>query len=63
MGHFTNHPTLPYVYATIPTTNSVAIINTETLEIVDDVFIGSNPFGLALSLDGTREPATLSLEG
>lgn len=48
---FAMSPTQPYMYATIPSLNSVAIINTNTLA-VDTVFVGSGPAGIALSPDG-----------
>jgi YVTN family beta-propeller protein len=46
----TNHR----LYASVPALNSVAIIDTQTLSLVDTVFVGSNPFGLGLSEDGSR---------
>jgi YVTN family beta-propeller protein len=51
---FALHPTEPVLYATLPDLNSVAVINTQTLSLVDTVFIGSNPHGLAVSPDGAR---------
>jgi DNA-binding beta-propeller fold protein YncE len=42
------------MYATVPSTNSVAIFNTQDLSMVTSLFVGSNPFGLGLSEDGSR---------
>ncbi len=42
------------LYASVPGLNSVAIINTQTLELIDTVFVGSNPFGLGLSENGSN---------
>jgi len=53
---FLEHPTLPYVYATIMSTHSLAVINTQTLTVEANVPLGSNsgPLGMAISNDGTR---------
>jgi len=51
---FTMSPTQPLMYATIPSQNSVAIINTNTLVVEDTVFVGSGPTNLALSPDGSK---------
>src|SRR4029077_20566098 len=50
---FAMSPTQPLVYATIPSENSIAIINTNTLA-ASTVFVGSAPTNLALSPDGSR---------
>ena len=50
---FVMHPTRPLMYATIPSQNSVAIINTNTLA-ASTVFVGSRPTNIALSPDGTK---------
>jgi len=42
------------MYATIPSQNSVAIINTNTLVVEDTVFVGSAPTNLAFSPDGSK---------
>src|SRR5207253_2419089 len=42
------------MYATIPSQNSVAIINTNTLLVEDTVFVGSGPTNLAFSPDGSK---------
>src|SRR6266446_7725927 len=47
-------PTEPLIYATIPSQNSVAIINTKTLVVEDTVFVGSGPINLAFSPDGSK---------
>ena len=51
---FLHHPTLPLLYASVPGTNSVAVMNSESLAITETIAIGTNPRGMALSLDGTR---------
>ncbi|MEY2561452.1 MAG: hypothetical protein QOG51_1867 [Verrucomicrobiota bacterium] len=42
------------VYATVPTSNSVAVIDTVSLSIIKTIPIGSNPAGLAVSVDGAK---------
>jgi YVTN family beta-propeller protein len=42
------------MYATIPSQNSVAIINTNTLAVEDTVFVGSRPVNLAFSPNGLK---------
>lgn len=42
------------IYATVPTNNSVAVINALNPSVITNVFIGSNPRGLTISEDGTR---------
>jgi DNA-binding beta-propeller fold protein YncE len=49
---FLAHPTEPYMFATIPETNSLAIFNTNTLQLEANFFVGSRPYGMALSNDG-----------
>ena len=51
---FAMSPTEPVMYATIPSQNSVAIINTKTLEVESNVFVGSGPLNLAFSPDGSQ---------
>src|SRR5437588_557393 len=51
---FVMHPTQPYMYATIPSQNAVAIINTNTLVVENTVFVGSGPVNLAFSSDGLK---------
>jgi len=50
---FVMSPTQPLMYATIPSQNSIAIINTNTLA-ASTVFVGSRPTNLALSPHGTK---------
>jgi DNA-binding beta-propeller fold protein YncE len=50
---FAMSPNQPIMYATIPSQNSIAIINTNTLE-ASTVFVGSRPTNLALSPDGSK---------
>ena len=54
VSKFVLHPTQPYIYATVWSHNSVAIINTNTLVLEDLVSIGSGPQGLAITSDGSR---------
>jgi YVTN family beta-propeller protein len=42
------------MYATIPSQNSIAIINTYTLAVESTVFVGSGPVNLAFSPDGSK---------
>jgi YVTN family beta-propeller protein len=54
VNKFVLDPTKPYIYATVWSQNSIAIINTNTLALENMVFIGSGPAGLAISSDGNR---------
>jgi YVTN family beta-propeller protein len=47
-------PAESLMYATIPSQNSVAIINTNTLAVEATVFVGSGPVNLAFSPDGSK---------
>jgi len=47
-------PTPGLMYATIPSQNSIAIINTNTLAVEHTVFVGSSPANLAFSPDGSK---------
>ena len=49
---FLSHPTEPILFATIPASNSLAIFNTQTLEMLGNFWVGSQPYGLAISNDG-----------
>lgn len=40
------------LYASLYNENSIAVIDTVTLNLVNTVFVGSNPVGLAISADG-----------
>lgn len=51
---FVKMPGQRLMYATIPSQNSVAIINTNTLAVESTVFVGSGPANLAFSPDGSR---------
>lgn len=51
---FVMSPTRPEMYATIPSQNSIAIINTNTLAIEHTVVVGSHPANLAFSPDGSK---------
>lgn len=47
-------PNQPIIYATVPSLNSVAVIDSNTLAVKTTIGIGSNPRGLTLSPDGSR---------
>jgi YVTN family beta-propeller protein len=47
-------PTESLIYATIPSQNSLAIINSNTLVVEVTVFVGSSPTNLAFSPDGLK---------
>ena len=47
-------PVRPRLYATLPQDNSLAVIDTDTNTVLTTFFIGSTPFDLTISLDGTR---------
>lgn len=47
-------PTQSLMYATIPSQNSIAIINTNTLVVEDTLFVGSGAANLAFSPDGSK---------
>jgi YVTN family beta-propeller protein len=47
-------PTQSLMYATIPSQNSIAIINTNTLAVESTVFVGSGSVNLAFSPDGSK---------
>ena len=51
---FVMSPTQPLMYAAIPSQNSVAIINANTLAVQDTVFVGSHPVNLAFSPNGSK---------
>ncbi|MEN3369023.1 MAG: large repetitive protein [Verrucomicrobiota bacterium] len=44
----------PRVYATVPASNSVVVVNTASLEVIKTIAIGSNPVGLSVSTDGSK---------
>lgn len=50
---FVQQPNQPYLYATIPSQNALAIINTNTLAVENTIFVGSGPTNLAFSPDGS----------
>jgi YVTN family beta-propeller protein len=47
-------PVRPRVYATVPTDNSVIVIDTVTLSVIKTIPIGSSPQGLAVSSDASK---------
>lgn len=53
-GAFVANPSAGVIYASIPSQNSVAVIDASTLAVRTTVPIGSSPRGMALSPDGTR---------
>ncbi len=46
-------PVRARIYATT-TANSVIVINTDTVQVIKEIFIGSNPRGLDVNADGSR---------
>ena len=42
------------IYASLSGTNSVAVIDADKLEVIDTIFVGSAPRGMALSWDNTK---------
>jgi YVTN family beta-propeller protein len=48
------NPTQPYMYAAVPSHNSVAIINTNTLAVESIPLVGSGPTNLGFSPDGSK---------
>ena len=53
VGQLAADPIRPRVYATLPSENSVLVIDTDSLKVIDTIPIGSVPQGLALSADGS----------
>ncbi len=53
-ARFLADPTRPYVYATIPASNSVDVFDTSTMTLVATVPIGTKPEGMALSNDDSK---------
>ncbi len=53
-GRLLADPVRPLLYATLPSDNALAVINTDTLEVLANFYIGSNPVALALSPAGDR---------
>ena len=47
-------PNRPQLYATLPSDNSIAVIDTDTNTVTATLFIGSNPVDLSISPDGDR---------
>jgi DNA-binding beta-propeller fold protein YncE len=54
VNRLASDPSRSRVYATVPATNSVAVIDTVNLSILKNIPIGPNPTGLALSADGSK---------
>jgi YVTN family beta-propeller protein len=51
---FVQDPNQPLIYATVPSLNSVAVIDANTLAVKATIGVGSIPRGLTLSPDGSR---------
>lgn len=51
---FLADPVRPRMYASLARSNSVAVIDTQSFTIITTIPVGTNPFGMALSADGTR---------
>jgi YVTN family beta-propeller protein len=54
VGDLAADPLRPRVYATVPSDNTVIVIDTATLGVTKTIPIGSMPQGLAVSLDGQK---------
>jgi YVTN family beta-propeller protein len=54
VSKFVLHPNLPYIFASINTHDSVAMINTNTLNVEQLIPVGSRPHGLAIAPDGSE---------
>jgi DNA-binding beta-propeller fold protein YncE len=54
IGFLAADPIRPRVYATVPSENSVIVIDTTSLLIVEIIPIGSAPQGLTVSADGSK---------
>ena len=50
---FRAESTQPIIYGTVPSLNSVVVINSNTLQVTNTIPIGSNPAGIAISPDGS----------
>ena len=53
-AQFAMHPTKNHLYVTSSSLNSIMIINTSTLTLIDTVLVGSLPQGLAFSESGDK---------
>ena len=51
-------PVRPRMYASITGSNCVAVIDTNTLKLIEMIPIGSAPLGLTVSADGSSWSAT-----
>ncbi len=51
---FAVHPSLHVVYATVPGSDSVAVISTISLNLLDSIAVGDQPRGLDVAPDGGR---------
>jgi YVTN family beta-propeller protein len=54
VSRFALDPVRPRMYATVTASNSVAVIDTSTLSLVQLIPTGASPIGLAVSPDGSR---------
>ncbi len=48
------HPTENVVYVSVPSSNSVSVINMDSLELMASIPVGAGPEGMALSVDGQK---------
>ena len=53
IAKFLHHPTLPIIYGSAVSHNSIAVINTSTMKLDSLVPIGSHPYGMAITDDGS----------
>ena len=54
IGYLAADPVRPRVYATIPSLNSVIVIDVTSLSVTNTILVGSSPKGLAVSADGSK---------
>jgi YVTN family beta-propeller protein len=47
-------PSRPRIYASIPATNTIAVLRTDTRTLEKSIFVGSDPQGMAISPDGHK---------
>jgi YVTN family beta-propeller protein len=53
IAEFVESPTQPIIYGTVPSLNSVVVINANTLQVTNTIPIGANPLGITISPDGS----------
>ncbi len=59
-NHLQPDPARGRIYATIPASNSIVVIDTASLGITNTIFVGSGPNDMAMSPDGGKLYVTLT---